>query len=283
MIRTTSIQETKKVISQYKKKGVKIGFVPTMGALHEGHLSLIRQSQTENDVTICSIFVNPIQFDNLNDLEQYPRMPGKDARLLEVENCTLLFTQDEEEMLPKYEKQEVKVDFGMLDKVLEGKYRPGHFKGVAIIVKKLLGIINPDRAYFGKKDFQQLVVIRHMVHTLGLPVQIITCETVRESDGLALSSRNIRLTIGERKLAPLIYEILCKAKQKVGKIPVWELKEWAIKKIQENPEFRVEYFEIADKETMLPMENWERKEQAIALTAVYLGDVRLIDNIELFS
>jgi pantoate--beta-alanine ligase len=254
-----------------------------MGALHEGHLSLIRQSQTENDVTICSIFVNPIQFDNLNDLEQYPRMPGKDARLLEVENCTLLFTPDEEEMLPKYEKQEVKVDFGMLDKVLEGKYRPGHFKGVAIIVKKLLGIINPDRAYFGKKDFQQLVVIRHMVHTLGLPVQIITCETVRESDGLALSSRNIRLTIGERKLAPLIYEILCKAKQKVGKIPVWELKEWAIKKIQENPEFRVEYFEIADKETMLPMENWERKEQAIALTAVYLGDVRLIDNIELFS
>ena len=278
-----TINETRRYLAAMKKDGRSIGFVPTMGALHAGHLNLIQRSNNENDLTVCSIFVNPIQFNNRQDLEKYPRNLSADARMLAEADCDVLFAPDVKEMYPEGETVSLDIEFGMLDKVMEGKFRPGHFKGVAIVVRKLLELVQPDNAYFGKKDYQQLTIIRAMVNALKLPVVIVPCETVRESDGLAMSSRNMRLTIAERNQAPKIYKVLCKVREKTGKLPVWELKEWAAKKIQEDSDLRVEYFEIADCETLMPLENWNLRQPAVALTAVYLGDVRLIDNIELFS
>jgi len=283
MIEISKIKEVKLWLKPHLKKGLRIGFVPTMGALHEGHIRLIRQSKQENDITVCSIFVNPIQFNNQDDLVKYPRNLMLDARLLRNNGCDMLFSPEVEEMYPDGKTGNHDIEFGMLDKVMEGKFRPGHFKGVVIVVRKLFGIFSPSNAYFGKKDYQQLMVITRMKEILGLPVNIIGCETVREDDGLAMSSRNLRLTIGERQVARRIFEVLCKVREKGSKTPVWELREWAIKKIQEDSRFRVEYFEIADRETLMPVENWGQKTQAVALTAVYLGDVRLIDNVELFS
>lgn len=277
-----TIRKTKTEVRKLREQGLSIGFVPTMGALHEGHLELVRKSVKENNVTVCSIFINPIQFNNPNDLEKYPRSIDRDAEMLAKEGCDILFAPSVTEMYPENEMISIDVDFGMLDKIMEGKFRPGHFKGVAIVVKKLFGIIEPSRAYFGKKDYQQLAIIRQLVNTLMLPIDIIPCETVRETDGLAMSSRNIRLTIAERNLAPKIYKVLTEVREKKGKMPVRKLKEWAIKKIQENPEFKVEYFEIAEKNTLMPVETWSHKDQFVALTAVFLGDIRLIDNIELF-
>ncbi|MEI7980949.1 MAG: pantoate--beta-alanine ligase [Bacteroidota bacterium] len=279
----TTLNAIKSYLKAAKKQGLATGFVPTMGALHEGHLTLIRKSKTENDLTVCSIFVNPIQFNNKEDLEMYPRNLSRDAKLLEEAGCDVLFSPEPGEIYPAGRREPLDLVFGMLDKVMEGKFRPGHFKGVAIVVKRLFDIVKPDRAYFGKKDFQQLAVIRHLVQALKIPVDIVPCETVREVDGLAMSSRNMRLTIAERQMAPVIYQVLCSVKEKAGKIPVNELKEWAIKKIQLNPDIRVEYLEIGDMESLLPMENWDHKNRAVAFTAVFLGDVRLIDNIELFS
>ncbi len=279
----SKIKEAKLWIKPHLKKGLRIGFVPTMGALHEGHLRLIRQSKQENDITVCSIFVNPVQFNNPDDLAKYPRNIVQDARMLKSNGCDMLFSPEVEEMYPDGKTPNNDIEFGMLDKVMEGKFRPGHFKGVVIVVRKLFDILSPSNAYFGKKDYQQLMVITRMKEILGLPVNIIGCETVREDDGLAMSSRNLRLTIGERQVARRIFEVLCKVREKGSKTPVWELKEWANKKIQEDSRFRVEYFEIAERETLMPIENWGQKTQAVALTAVYLGDVRLIDNVELFS
>jgi pantoate--beta-alanine ligase len=253
-----------------------------MGALHEGHLSLIRRSTDENTLTVCSVFVNPIQFNTKKDLDNYPRTLDIDLKILEKTGCDVVFIPGEEEMYPKGEPGSIDIDFGHLDKILEGKFRPGHFKGVAIVVKKLFEIIEPHKAYFGKKDYQQLLVISEMVKKFNLPVRVVPCLTVREPDGLAMSSRNMRLTAGEREIAPLIYETLSDVKEKAGTLPVNTLKEWAVKKINENPAFEVEYIEIADKNTLLPLENWESKEKAIVLAAVKLNEIRLIDNLEFF-
>ena len=267
-------------IQKEHKAGHTIGFVPTMGALHEGHLSLIKESLQDNDVTVCSIFVNPIQFNNKQDLEKYPRNLEEDLRMLQQGGCDYVFIPETKEIYPDG-TPELDINFGSLDKVLEGKFRPGHFKGVAIIVKKLFEIVTPDNAYFGKKDYQQLLVIRRLVSELEIPVKIHACPTFREHDGLAMSSRNLRLTIGERQIASLIYQTLVETKEKAGQIPVKQLREWAIKKINANPAFRVEYFEIVDKTDLHKIESWN--ENAIACAAVFLGDVRLIDNMELFS
>lgn len=269
-------------LSKERKIGKSIGFVPTMGALHEGHLSLIRRSISENDLTVCSVFVNPIQFNNKKDLENYPRTLDNDLKILEKAGCDVVFTPKVEEIYPNGETGSIDIDFGYLDKILEGKFRPGHFKGVAIVVKKLLEIIEPHNAYFGKKDYQQFLVISQMVKQFNLPVGIIPCPIIREPDGLAMSSRNMRLTIGERKIAPLIYEVLSRIKDRSGSIPVKKLKEWAVKKIGKTPVFVVEYIEIADKSTLLPLKNWKSKENAIVLAAVNLNEIRLIDNIEFF-
>jgi pantoate--beta-alanine ligase len=279
----TGIAETADYLKKQRAKGLTIGFVPTMGALHEGHMNLVRRAKRENDLTVCSIFVNPIQFNNKEDLVKYPRTLSRDLSMLEAEICDVVFTPETAEMYPEGGNTSLDIDFGMLDKVMEGKFRPGHFNGVAIVVKKLFDIVQPDHAYFGKKDFQQLAIIKHMVNMLELPVDIIPCETVRESDGLAMSSRNARLTDAERILASKIYEVLAKVKEKAGIIPVRELSHWAIKKIEEHKGMRVEYFEITDKDGLLPLENWIYKDRAVALTTVFLGEVRLIDNIELFS
>ncbi len=283
MIHVTTITGLNEALSPPRKQKKSIGFVPTMGALHNGHLELIRRSKKENDLTVCSLFVNPIQFTNPNDLNRYPRMPEQDARLLLAEGVDLLFAPTDEEMYPPGEEPQLSLDFGKLDRVMEGRYRPGHFKGVAIVVKQLFEIVEPTRAYFGKKDFQQLAVIRYMVQVLGIPVDVVPCETVREPDGLAMSSRNLRLTIGERQAASRIYDVLMFTKANAGKFPVKKLQAMAMKRLLEVPAFRPEYFEIVDAVTLLPVHSWKETEQAIACTAVYVGDVRLIDNMELFS
>jgi len=278
----SSIRELSSALDAFRKKGRSIGFVPTMGALHEGHISLIRKSKNENDLTVCSIFVNPLQFNKKSDLDHYPRSLAQDIRRLEIEKCNFLFTPGVEEMVPAGKMDPLDVDLGYLENILEGKFRPGHFKGVAIVVKKLFDIVKPTRAYFGNKDWQQLLVVRHLVKTLDLPVEVIGCELVREPDGLAMSSRNMRLTIGERKIASLIFEVLSEVKRKAGRVAVTELKNQAIKKIIENPDFTIEYLEIADRNTLLPVDDWKNIQDSIVLIAVCLGDVRLIDNMELF-
>ena len=277
------IKEIQAALKKERSRSKSIGFVPTMGALHEGHLSLIRQSKEENDITVSSIFVNPIQFNNPQDLIKYPRTLKADLALLESAGCDYVFNPEVKEMYPVEPDGSPVKDFGQLEKVMEGKFRPGHFKGVAIIVKKLFDIIQPDTAYFGKKDYQQLMIIHSMVDQLKLPIEVIGCPIIREPDGLAMSSRNMQLSIGERKIAPLIFQVLTKTKQKAGNMPVKDLKSWAIKKLTAEPTFTVEYFEIVDKQTLLPLDSWKKKDNALACTAVYLGGVRLIDNIELFS
>jgi pantoate--beta-alanine ligase len=276
------VSEMVKAMQKEHEDGHCVGFVPTMGALHSGHLSLVTESGKNNDITVCSIFVNPVQFNNNLDLEKYPRNLDEDLRLLQSAGCDYVFVPGEKEIYPDGVPA-LEINFGTLDRILEGKFRPGHFKGVAIIVKRLFDIVNPDNAYFGKKDYQQLLVIRHLGSVLHLPIKIHGCPIIREPDGLAMSSRNLRLTIGERQIASYIYQMLSKVKEKAGQMPVKELSQWAIKKINSNPIFRVEYFEIVDKNDLHVIKSWKEKENALACTAVFLGDVRLIDNIELFS
>jgi len=270
-------------LASKREAGLTIGFVPTMGALHAGHLDLVSRSIKETGLTVCSIFVNPIQFNNKADLEKYPRPLAQDLAKLEETGCDVVFVPETGEMYPEGEKYSVDLDFGMLDQVMEGKFRPGHFMGVAVVVKKLFDIVTPDVAYFGKKDFQQLAIITHMVNALKIQVKIVPCETIREPDGLAMSSRNVRLTEAERKAAPEIYRVLLNTREQTGKMPVHALKEWAVRNLQNTPGFSVEYFEIGDKETLMPVNDWNSRERAVAFVAVFLGDVRLIDNIELFS
>ncbi len=282
MIQFTTIREANEFIRQARSKGQSVGFVPTMGALHEGHLGMVRQGKRENDLLVVSIFVNPVQFNNPNDLDRYPRTPEKDIRRLVCENCDVLFLPSVEEMYPGGAVPEVPVDLGDLGNRLEGAFRPGHFKGVAIVVKKLFDIVMPDRAYFGKKDYQQLRVIEFMTERLGLPVKIIPCATVREADGLAMSSRNIRLHADHRANAPKIHETLCRVKSEAGKIPPRELERMASGWLAEIPGAKPEYFEIVRTTDLSPLESWNEG-NAVALTAVFMGEVRLIDNLELFS
>jgi len=260
--------------------GKSIGFVPTMGALHQGHLDLVRRARSDNDLAGCSIFVNPIQFNNPEDLEKYPRTLENDLQLLEQTGCDLVFIPSVEEMYPGPVME--KYDFGDLERVMEGEHRPGHFNGVAIIVKKLFDIFQPDKAYFGEKDFQQLRIIQALVRMEKIPVEIIPCPTVRESDGLAMSSRNRRLTPEERLRAPEIYNTLVLARELVNIVPVSEVRKLSIARL-ESKGFRVDYFEIADIESLQPSNTWETNGGMIACVAAFLGKVRLIDNMILFS
>lgn len=269
--------ETTQFVKHCKSSGKTVGFVPTMGALHQGHVSLIERSKAENGTTGCSIFVNPIQFNNPEDLKKYPRTIETDIQKLEDAGCDFLFYPEVSEMYP--EPVEEKYDFGHLDKVLEGKFRPGHFNGVAIVVRKLFEIFLPDKAYFGLKDFQQLRIIQSMTKQLALPVEIVPCATYRESDGLAMSSRNVRLSPDERKLSPVIYQTLLEVKQMAGKIPITEVEDWATQKLNKLDGFNTEYFSIVDAETLLPVVNWSGAKRLVACTAVFVGNVRLIDNL----
>jgi len=277
---THTISETRTVIQKQITDGKTTGFVPTMGALHEGHLALIRRAVAENDFVTVSIFVNPIQFNNPEDLAQYPRTLDDDLQKLEGTGCHLVFAPSVNEMYPKPDLTEF--DFGQLDKVMEGKFRPGHFKGVAIVVKRLFEIVTPDKAYFGEKDFQQLAIIKKMVNLLKMPLEIIPCPIVREADGLALSSRNSRLTPEERAEAPVIYKALSGVKENYSWFIPGGVKQLVIGEIEQSPLFRVEYVDVVDAETLLPIEDWNEAEHAVVCVAAYIGNIRLIDNIKLF-
>jgi len=275
-----TVSETTGFINKCKTGDKTIGFVPTMGALHPGHISLINRSKSENDITGCSIFVNPIQFNNPNDLEKYPRTLEEDLRKLEDSGCDLIFYPSVKEMYP--EPVNKVYDFGHLDKVLEGEFRPGHFNGVAVVVHKLFQIFNPDRAYFGMKDYQQLRIIQTMTAQLNLPIEIVPCPTYREINGLAMSSRNVRLTEDELGLAPLIFQTLNDIKNIVGIGKITEAEDFAKQQLDRIDGFKVEYFKIVDSETLLTVSGWNMAKSLIACTAVFVGNVRLIDNLILF-
>ncbi len=280
MIVFNTIDETRRWLSSRHAEKKAMGFVPTMGALHQGHLRLISRSCSENDITGCSIFVNPIQFNNPEDLTKYPRTLEEDLRQLEKEGCDLVFVPSVKEMYP--EPVTKKYDFGELERVMEGAYRPGHFNGVAVVVKKLLDIFEPDKAYFGEKDYQQLRIIQTLVKMEKIPVEIIPCTTVRESDGLAMSSRNRRLNPEERILAAEIYKTLQNARELVKTKTIAEVKEIATARLA-GIGFRVDYFEIANSGSLQPATAWEEAPGVIACVAAFLGNVRLIDNMILFS
>lgn len=263
-----------------KKEGQKVGFVPTMGALHEGHLSLVRRSAQENDTSVVSIFVNPTQFNNPDDLTNYPRTLISDSEMLESVGTGILFAPGEQEIYPDNFSRTFapSVDLGVLDIVMEGGYRPGHFKGVVQVVHRLFEIVKPDVAYFGEKDFQQLAVIRRMVEQLDLPVRIIACPTCREPDGLAMSSRNVRLSTAERAEAPVIYRALRFIRDHRDSKSFDDLKTEAIRMIESSGRIKVEYLELADAETLLPVADLSSATHIRSFVSAYLGKVRLIDN-----
>ena len=254
-----------------------IGLVPTMGALHQGHASLVKKAADENDALVVSIFVNPSQFNDPVDLENYPRTLDQDLELLQSLNVDLVFVPSVKEMYPKEDTRSF--DLGGLDKVMEGKYREGHFKGVVQIVSKLFLVVKPARAYFGQKDFQQLVIIRHLVQLMELNIEIVACPIIREEDGLAMSSRNVRLTRKERNLAPFIYITLKLAGEKRGSLSPPEIKTWVITQFMEQPLMQLEYFEIVDDKGLKNIESWEEPGNKVACLAVVIGEVRLIDNL----
>ncbi len=273
----TTIEQMHQYCRMQRKKGLSIGFVPTMGALHTGHVQLVEQSVEENDITVCSIFVNPIQFNNPADLEKYPRTFESDVAMLESASCDAVFYPENQEMYP--EKPGNVYDFGLLEQVMEGRFRKGHFNGVAIVVKKLLEIVVPHRAYFGEKDYQQLAIINKLVENEKIPVEIVPCPTVREDDGLAMSSRNKRLNVAQRRQAPLIYNTLVKAKEMYKTKRVDEVIDYVSKAIGANPEMKLEYFEISDTQTLQPVRENKPDKPVVACIAVYMGPVRLIDNM----
>ena len=262
------------------KNGTTIGFVPTMGALHEGHLSLVEKAKKENDIVVVSIFVNPTQFDNADDLINYPKTIEKDLSLLKSFNCDIVFTPTPEEIYAD-DIQSQSFDFDGLEFQMEGKFRACHFNGVGTIVERLFEVVKPHKAYFGEKDFQQIQIIRKMVEKRNLPVQIISCPIHREKDGLAMSSRNTRLTTAQRAAAPFIYETLKKAKTLFGTKNASEVIKWVENEFKNHPLFNLEYVEIADEETLLPVETKNPTKKYRAFIAVFAGKVRLIDNISL--
>ena len=281
----SKISEYKSWYSAFKTPDTTIGFVPTMGALHAGHLSLIKTSKKENDITICSIYVNPTQFNDMRDYENYPRVLEDDINKLERCSCDILFKPESDEMYPPNGEADasVNLDLGSLVDVMEGQFRPGHFDGVMTIVERFFRIIKPDRAYFGQKDYQQLTVIKRMKEQLRLTIDIIGCPTVREEDGLALSSRNLLLSSEQRAEAPAIFRSLTKGKEQRIKFDVEHVKRCVQEEIDQLPNLKVEYIEIADSRSLQPIDSWRSTDSAVCCVAVYAGDVRLIDNIILYN
>lgn len=272
-----TIAQLKLAVNNERENGKQIGFVPTMGALHRGHVSLVEQAVKATNFVVASIFVNPTQFNNPNDLKTYPRTLEQDLAMLEEAGVSLVFVPTVEEVYPEPDTRVF--DFGNLDKVMEGEHRPGHFNGVAQVVSKLFNMVNPHKAFFGQKDFQQLAIIRRMVEMLDLKVEIVSCPTVREPDGLAMSSRNMLLNPEQRASAPIISKSLAHARNNMERLSVKETIELVKKEINNDPELNVEYFEIADAKTLQPISHWSNTKQAVGCIAVQVGSVRLIDNI----
>lgn len=272
-----SIQDLKHYLAKERQQNKRIGFVPTMGALHNGHLSLVKRCVAENDICVVSIFVNPTQFNDKNDLATYPRTLDNDCKLLEAAGCDYVFAPSESEMYPEPDTRTF--DFGTVSAVMEGARRPGHFNGVAQIVSKLFYAAEPENAYFGEKDFQQIAVIRAMVKQLNLPVKINACPILREADGLALSSRNVRLTPQQRERAPLIAHTLMESVNFAKGKSVQEVIDFVVNTINADPVMRVEYYEIVNGYTMESIKDWSDADYVVGCITVYCGEVRLIDNV----
>ena len=273
----TTVSALRQELAIHKDK--RVGFVPTMGALHEGHISLVTRARKECDIVVASVFVNPTQFNDKNDLKNYPRTPEADAEMLAEAGVDLVLFPSVEEIYPEPDTRQF--DFGQIDKVMEGATRPGHFNGVAQVVSRLFAIVEPDCAYFGEKDFQQIAVIRAMVAQLGLKVEIIDCPIIRDTDGLARSSRNLLLTPAHRAAAPHIYEVLSAAQAKVGELSPAELTAWVTTEVEKNELLKVIYFAAVDALTMQTVESWSDSERVQGCIAVQAGEIRLIDNIKL--
>jgi len=280
MIICKTVADLQSNLNKFRPEKLKTGFVPTMGALHEGHLSLVRRAKDENERVIVSIFVNPTQFNNPADLEKYPRMPEKDFEMLEGVGVDVIFYPSEKEIYPEGSGGKSAFDFGDLEKVMEGKFRPGHFKGVALVVSRLFEIIDPDKAYFGEKDFQQLVIIKELVRQKNFRVKIIGCPTMREPRGLAMSSRNLLLTPELKAEAAKISQALFYIRDHRNKKSLQELKNEAISIIESNGFLKVEYLEVADSSTLQPVEKPDGNITLRCLAAVQAGNIRLIDNVE---
>lgn len=277
IIRT--VKELKDAVSALKAEGKSVGFVPTMGALHDGHISLVEQARKGNDAVVVSVFVNPTQFNNPDDLRTYPRTEEADCSRLENAGVDIAFLPSVEEMYPEPDTRVF--DLGAVAEVMEGAMRPGHFNGVAQVVSRLFAMVDPDRAYFGEKDFQQIAVIRRMVELEKFPIEIVACPIKRESDGLAMSSRNVRLNARQREVAPNIHRVLKESVSlKNDGVSLEEVKRRVIDEINSFPEMEVEYYEIVNAADMQPVARWSDCKEAVGCITVYLGDVRLIDNIK---
>lgn len=275
MIVVETIKKLKQELEKYNSKN--IGFVPTMGALHSGHISLVERCVKENDICVVSVFVNPTQFNDKADLERYPRTEEADKKLLEAAGCDIVFMPGVEEMYPEEDTRVF--NFGSIETVMEGKYRPGHFNGVAQIVSKLFDAVEPTRSYFGEKDFQQVAIIRDMVRQLNLPVEIIACPIIREESGLARSSRNELLSAEERKKAALISQVLSKSVNFAKEMSVDEVKNWVIDQFKTDEVFRMDYYDIVDGNSLQSVSSWDESDYIVGCIAVYCGKIRLIDNI----
>jgi len=276
----TNINSLNQLLESSRNSNKSIGFVPTMGALHEGHLSLVKLAQKDCDVVVCSIFINPTQFNDSNDLENYPITIEEDIKLLEEQSCDILFQPNVTEMYPEGLNTKQYLLNG-IDKVLEGRKRPGHFDGVCTIVHRLFSIVRPQIAYFGEKDFQQVAVIRQMINSLSLPIKIKTGKTIRENDGLAKSSRNALLSTTQRKKATYVYASLQKIKSLFSKVDCAQLKEMIKNDINQVQDMRLDYVEIVNPYNFKPLQGQADNDEAIAVMAVFLGKVRLIDNLSL--
>jgi len=279
MICCTNIEQLYLCLEKTRKKNKKIGFVPTMGALHEGHLSLIKYSKNKSDITICSIFINPTQFNKKNDFNNYPFNIEKDKKILQENECDIVFIPKSYEIYPNKIVAK-KFNFGNLDKVMEGKNRPGHFNGVATVVQKFIKIIRPHYSFFGEKDFQQLAIIKNLVNNKIISTKIISCSTIRSNLGLALSSRNKLLTKEQLKQALLIYRTLVYIKKNIEKRTIRELKTYVQSTFLKSP-LILEYFEISTSDNLTPIEHYSNKIKVNAFIAAHLGNVRLIDNLRL--
>ncbi len=269
-------EQVRALVDEYKQKGLSVGFVPTMGALHQGHLSLINEAGSKTDVVIVSIFVNPTQFNNPEDLEKYPRTIDADTALLENTACSILYYPTVEEVYPEEDTRQF--EFGMLDKVMEGQFRPGHFNGVAQVVSRFFELINPDKAFFGEKDFQQLAIIKHMTKQLQFDIEIVPCPIIREEDGLAMSSRNQLLLEEYRAIAPTISKVLFESKELISSKNPKEVINFVVEKINKTNLLEVEYFEIVNGDSLQPVEDWN-DDYIVGCIAVYADKVRLIDNL----
>ncbi len=278
MLLFKKVSDIKKYLSEKRAQNLTIGFTPTMGALHNGHVSLINYSKEQTDISVCSIFVNPTQFDDKKDLEKYPRTTGSDIDLLTEKGTDILFLPSVDEIYPSGENKAHGFTFGNMADHMEGAHRQGHFDGMASVVKRLLEIVEPDFIYMGQKDYQQQALVKKMLEQMDLTTKLVRCPIVREPDGLAMSSRNVRLKPEERKLATLISKTLFKAKEEAATLSLKEVKANAIKRLS-IPEFSVDYLEIVDADTLYPIDNFDDATAVVACTTVRVGAIRLLDNI----